>query len=172
MKTTLFLSVSVDGMIADKQGIPMFPESAWEDWCALVNDTGNVIAGRTSFEQVNNPEMAAALHPQHKIVLSSKDLDLTGTGWQQAKSPEDALDVLKKLEVEEAIIGGGRAVAHAFMSKGLVDQIILDLHPVVFGKGTPMFGDSVNMPALKLQESIALNENTIRLRYEVVSRDR
>ena len=64
MKTTLFLSVSIDGMIADKQGIPMFPEGAWEDWCSLVNDTGNVIAGRSSFEQVNNPEMGAALHPK------------------------------------------------------------------------------------------------------------
>ncbi|MFK7795780.1 MAG: dihydrofolate reductase family protein [Gammaproteobacteria bacterium] len=168
MKTTLFLSVSIDGMIADKQGIPMFPEGAWEEWCSLVNDTGNVIAGRSSFEQVNNPEMGAALHPKHKIVLSSKELDLNGTGWMQVASPREALKILKDANVEEAIIGGGRSVAHAFMSEGLVDHIVMDLHPVVFGEGIPMFGDAIEMPQLKLLESKSLNENALRLRYEVI----
>ena len=168
MKTILFLSISIDGMIANKQGIPLFPEGAWEDWCALVNDTGNVVAGRSSFEQVNNPEMEAALNPQHKIVLSSKDLDLTDTGWQQAKSPEEALEILRGIGVEEAIIGGGRTVAHAFISKGLVDQVIIDLQPIAFGEGTPMFGDSLDAPQLKLLESKSLNKNALRLRYEVV----
>lgn len=168
MRKTLFLSVSIDGMIADKQGIPLFPEGSWEDWCSLVNDTGNVIAGRTSFEQVNNPEMGAALHPKHKIVLSSKDLDLTNIGWQQAKSPKEALQILEGVGVEEAIIGGGRAVAHAFMSEGLIDHIIIDLNPVAFGEGTPMFGGAIDIPQLKLLDSKPLNENTLRLRYELV----
>jgi dihydrofolate reductase len=168
MKTTLFLSVSIDGMIADKQGIPLFPEGSWEDWCSLVNETGNIIAGRSSFEQVNNPEMGAALHPKHKIVLSSKDLDLTESDWQQAKSPEEALQILEGAGVEEAIVGGGRAVAHAFMSEGLIDHIVIDLNPVAFGEGIPMFGGTIDIPQLKLLDSKPLNENTLRLRYEVV----
>ena len=168
MKTTLFLSVSIDGMIADKQGIPMFPEGAWEDWCSLVNNTGNVIAGRTSFEQVNNPEMGAALHPKYKVVLSSKELDLSGTDWQQAKSPKEALKILEGAGFDEAIIGGGRAVAYACMSEGLVDEIVIDLHPVAFGEGIPMFGDAIEMPQLKLIESKSLNENALRLRYEII----
>ena len=169
MRTTLFLSVSIDGMIADNHGIPLFPEGAWADWCALVNDTGNVIAGRSSFEQVNNPEMGEALHPKYKIVLSTKDLDLANTGWQQAKSPEEALKILENAGCEEAIIGGGRAVAHAFMSKRLVDHIVIDLHPIAFGEGTPMFGDTIDVPQLKLLESKPLNESALRLRYEVLS---
>ncbi len=168
MRRTLFLSVSIDGMIADKQGIPLFPDGAWDDWCSLVNDTGNVIAGRSSFEQVNNPEMGAALHPKYKVVLSSKDLDLADTGWQQAKSPQEALKILEDAKVEEAIIGGGRAVAHAFMSEGLVDHIVIDLCAVAFGEGIPMFGDSIDVPQLKLLESKPLNENALRLRYEII----
>ena len=146
----------------------MFPEGAWEDWCSLVNDTGNVIAGRSSYEQVNNPEMGAALHPKYKVVLSTKDLDLSDTDWQQAKSPKEALAIMEAAKVEEAIIGGGRAVAHAFMSEGLVDQIVIDLHPVAFGEGVPMFGDAIEVPQLKLVESVTLNENALRLRYEVI----
>ena len=32
MKTTLFLTLTNDGMIADKQGIPLFTEGALDDW--------------------------------------------------------------------------------------------------------------------------------------------
>ena len=168
MKTTLFLSVSVDGFIANSDGIPLFPEGAWEDWCALVNDAGNVIAGRSSFEQVNNPEMGAALHPEHRIVLSSKSLELAGSGWQQAKSPSEALKMLEDAGVEQAIVGGGRAVAHAFMKDQLVDCLTIDLQPVAFGTGTPVFGDVLEMARLKLLETQALNDDALRLRYQVL----
>lgn len=168
MKTTLFLSVSIDGLIANKDGIPLFPDGAWEDWCSFVNDAGNVIAGRNSFEQLKNDEMASQLNPKHKILLSSREIDLAGFGWQHAKSPSEALEILKNAGVDEAIIGGGRAVAHSFMREQLVDYIVIDLQPVAFGAGTPMFGDVLEMVQLKLLESHLLNENALRLRYKVL----
>ena len=168
MKATLFLSLSIDGLIADKDGIPMFPDGAWEDWCSLVNDADNVIAGRSSFEQLKNDDMASVLHPTHKIVLSSRDVDLGDSSWQQAKSPTEALEILKNKGIEEAIIGGGRAVAHSFMRENLVDHIVIDLQPVAFGVGTPMFGEALDIPRLKLVNSQPLNDDALRLRYEVV----
>ena len=154
MKTTLFLSVSIDGLIADKEGIPLFPEGAWQDWCSLVND--------------ENDEMTSVLNPRHKIVLSSRDIDLADSGWQHAKSPSEALEILKSAGVDEAIIGGGRAVAHSFMREKLVDYIVIDLQPVAFGVGTPMFGDVLDLTHLKLLDSRPLNENALRLRYQVL----
>lgn len=168
MKTTLFLTVSIDGLIADKEGVPHFPDGAWEYWCSLVNDANNVIAGRSSYEQLINDEYASVLHPTHKIVLSSRDLKLVDTSWQHVKSPSEALEVLKNKGVDEAIIGGGRAVAHSFMRERLVDYIVIDLQPVAFGVGIPMFGDVVDMPQLKLLDSRPLNDNAIRLRYQVL----
>ncbi len=168
MKKTLFLSVSIDGLIADKDGIPLFPEGAWQDWCSLVNETDNVIAGRSSFEQLKNDEMASVLNPKHKIVLSSRDIDIADSGWQHAKTPSEALGTLKSAGVKEAIIGGGRAVAHSFMRDKLVYYIVIDLQPVVFGKGTPVFGDILDLTQLRLLDSRPLNENALRLRYQVL----
>ncbi len=168
MKTTLFLSVSIDGFIADKNGIPSFPEGAWEDWCSLVNDADNVIAGRSSYEQLINDQSASALKPKHRIVLSSRDLVLVDTSWQQAKSPSEALEILENKGVDEAIIGGGRAIAHSFMRERLVDFVIIDLQPVAFGTGTPVFGDTLDTLNLKLLDSRSLNDNAIRLRYQVL----
>ncbi len=168
MNTTLFLSVSIDGFIADKQGIPLFPEGAWEDWCALVNAADNVVAGRASFEQLQDDPMGAALHPRHKIVLSTQDIDTAGTGWIQARSPAEALEILEQAGVEEAMIGGGRAIACSFMREQLVNNIVFDLQPVAFGTGVPVFGDDIEVPELKLLESKPLNENSMRLRYQVL----
>ena len=168
MKTTLFLSVSIDGLIADKEGIPLFPDGAWEDWCSLVNDADNVIAGRNSYEQLKNDDMAAVLNPTHKIVLSSRDIEVGNSSWQHAKSPSEALEMLKNKGVEEAIIGGGRAVAHAFMREQLIDYLTIDLQPVAFGVGTPVFGDNVEILRLKLLDSHHLNDDALRLRYQVL----
>ena len=168
MKTTLFLSVSIDGLIADKNGIPNFPSGAWEDWCSLVNDIDNVIAGRSSFEQLKDDEMASILNPKHKIVLSSQDVDLADSGWQHARSPAEALELLRNAGVNEAIVGGGRAVAHSFMREQLIDYIVIDLQPVAFGTGTPVFGDALDLTPLNLLDSRPLNENALRLRYQVL----
>ena len=168
MKTALFLSISIDGLIANKDGIPLFPEGAWEDWCSLVNDADNVIAGRSSFEQLKNDDMAAVLHPTHKIVLSSQNIKLGDSSWQHARSPLEALAILKEKGVELAIIGGGRSVASSFMREQLVDYIIIDLQPIAFGVGIPVFGEAIDMPPLKLLESSSLNDNVLRLRYQVL----
>ncbi|MDJ0740623.1 MAG: dihydrofolate reductase family protein [Gammaproteobacteria bacterium] len=168
MKTTLFLSVSIDGLIADNDGIPRFPDGAWQDWCALVNDADNVIAGRSSYEQLKGDDTASLLHPAHKIVLSSRDIDPGEASWRHARSPAEALEILEKAGVEEAMIGGGRAVAHAFMRERLVDNIVIDLQPVAFGVGIPMFGDALDMTRLKLLGSQALNDDALRLRYQVL----
>ena len=168
MKTTLFLSVSIDGLIANKDGIPLFPDGAWEDWCSLVNDADNVIAGRSSYEQLQNDDMASVLHPTHKIVLSARDIELGDSSWQHAKSPSEALEMLENQGVEEAIIGGGRAVAHSFMRENLVDYIVIDLQPVVFGVGTPMFGEALDRSRLKLLNTHPLNDDALRLRYQVL----
>lgn len=168
MKTTLFLSVSIDGLIADKDGIPNFPHGAWEDWCALVNDADNVIAGRSSYEQLKGDDMASVLHPTHKVVLSSRGIEPGDSSWQHARSPSEALEILENKGIEEAIVGGGRAVAHSFMREKLVDYIVIDLQPVAFGVGTPVFGEDLDIIRLKLMSSQPLDHNALRLRYQVL----
>ena len=168
MKKTIFLSVSIDGFIADKDGIPSFPEGAWEDWCALVNETNTLIAGRSSQNQVVESGADAALTAEHKIVLSSQDLDLTDSSWVSAKTPSEALEILESKGADEAIIGGGRTIANAFIREGLVDFIIIDLQPTAFGSGTQAFGDFLGRLDLKLLETSPLNENALRLKYQVL----
>ena len=160
----------MDGFIADASGIPMFPETAWADWCALTNAAGGVVAGRASVEQIEQEGMAEGLTLRHKLVLTSRDAEVA-EGWDRVASPAEALAVLDQAGVSEAIVGGGRSVYHAFMRAGLVDEVVLDLQPVVFGTGVPVFGDRLDLTALKLVSSTPLNDDALRLRYLVVRAD-
>jgi dihydrofolate reductase len=110
----------------------------------------------------------AALTAEDKIVLSSQDLDLADSSWVSAKTPLEALEILESKGADEAIIGGGRTIVNAFIREGLVDFIIIDLQPVAFGSGTQAFGDFLGRLDLKLVETKSLNENAIRLKYQVL----
>ena len=44
----------------------------------------------------------------------------------------------------------------------------LDLQPVAFGTGVPVFGGELDMTLLKLIDSKPLNDNALRMRYQVV----
>ena len=54
------------------------------------------------------------------------------------------------------------------MRERLVDFVIIDLQPVAFGTGTPVFGDTLDTLNLRLIDSRSLNDNAIRLRYQVL----
>jgi len=55
------------------------------------------------------------------------------------------------------------------MREKLVDRIVIDLQPVAFGVGTPVFGDELDLTRLKLLDSRPLNESALGLRYHVLS---
>ena len=80
----------------------------------------------------------------------------------------EALAILESKGADEAIIGGGRTIVNAFIREGLVDLIIIDLQPVAFGSGIQVFGDFLGRLDLKLLEKTSLNENAIRLKYQVL----
>lgn len=168
MKTILFLSTSIDGLISDQQGIPNFGDAAWPDWAHYVNEAGSVIAGRSSFEQVESDDMGTLLKPEHKIVLSTKEVDVSNTDWKATPSPTAALELLQNAGAETAIIGGGRSVAYAFMKENLIDEIVIDLQPVAFGAGTPMFGDVLDKVQLSLISTTTLASGALRLQYAVI----
>jgi len=56
-----------------------------------------------------------------------------------------------------------------FMRARLIDFLVLDLQPVVFGVGTAMFGEDLEMPRLKLVHVNPLQGDARRLRYQVLS---
>lgn len=55
-----------------------------------------------------------------------------------------------------------------FMQENLVDKIFMDIEPLAFGQGMPLFNAGEFEKQLKLIETKLLSPQTIQLHYQVI----
>ena len=171
MTTSLYLAMSADGLIATPNRISNeeweWPDSAWEHWCSSCTTSNNLIVGRTTYEELLEDDISDILFPEHKVVVSSQSLDLADT-WVQTSSPKQAMDYLNSCNVENIIVGGGRQIGLAFVNEGLIDDVVLDIQPILFGNGTPLLGELEKCIQLKLVNIEKLADGAFKVHYKIV----
>ena len=169
MITTLYLALSVDGFIATSNRIANeaseWSDAAWEEWCGYCTAANNLIIGRNTYSELAELDVSDILDPEHKIVMSSHNLS-PQEGWAHYSSPRDALEYLEAQEIERAIVGGGRQIGLAFLNEGLIDEIILDVQPVLFGYGTPLIGELENSIPLEFVGTSDIGNGAYRVKYK------
>ena len=65
------------------------------------------------------------------------------------------------------LLGGGEIVS-ILLNAGLIDEIILSIHPIILGKGIPLFNNIKKQVKLQLQEFIAFESGLVQLCYCVL----
>lgn len=171
MKVILYMGVSINGFIAKTDG-----DSEWtsdEDLKGFFDNSkriGNVIMGKNTFHAANNygyfpfPE---ALN----IVVTHEQIENT---WGDNviftdRSPKDILKLLEERDFKEALLIGGGQLNSSFAKEKLIDEIYLDVEPLLLGKGIPVFAPSSDFEfELKLLEVNKLNEDTVQLHYKII----
>lgn len=194
-KTIMYAAVSADGYVATPDGDigPLFDwfgkgEVAW-DWngvemCttaaskdflqAVYADTiGALVVGRYVFDQTNGWD-GQAVAGDHVFVVTHeapKNWDFTDTapftfvtdGVESAfaKACEVAGDRI--VEVAAGNVGGQA------LRLGLVDQVVMNVVPVVFGEGRPFFGSADGEVTLASPSLVARGDRVTHLLYDVPS---
>jgi dihydrofolate reductase len=74
---------------------------------------------------------------------------------------------LKESEGGDIIVMGGGELASALIEAGLVDEIGLNLHPVLLGHGTRFFRPIARRVALTLAEARPIAKDCVFLRYRL-----
>lgn len=171
MKITLFMAVSVNGIIAGEDNNEDFlSHQNWLTFVDLAQKAGCMIWGRKTQEVVFSwgEEYQQGIKDVVKIVVSSNpNLDLPA-GYITASSPQDALSKLESEGFSEVILSGGAKLNSSFIKDGLVHEIILNLDPVLVGKGIPLFAPEEFEVKLHLLKSRELASGIIQLRYEII----
>jgi dihydrofolate reductase len=105
---------------------------------------------------------AAAWRGQRKWVVSRS---LTSVGPNATLIKDDIEAAIRRLKAELAgeIEVGGPHLAGSLTELGLIDEYRLYLHPVVLGRGRPLFTGP--RPPLRLVASDRIGEAAIRLTY-------
>jgi dihydrofolate reductase len=109
-------------------------------------------------------EFARIWREMPKIVYSRT---LDRAGWNTTVVREVVPEEVAALKAQAGgdLVVGGADLAGTFMHLGLIDEYRVYVHPVVIGRGKPMFAPSDSRTPLRLAETRAFGNGVVLLRY-------
>ena len=172
MKVTLFMAMSLNGIIARKNGDEDFlSHDNWNSFSDLVKHFQNFIIGRKTFEAVkkwtdgyNFDDFKDAT----KVVISSNQNYKTDKSYKLASNPKEALKILKESGFNNILITGGSGLNSSFAKENLIDEVILNVEPVIIGEGIPLFFSNEFDLNLKLVDVKKLPNDIVQLHYKII----
>jgi dihydrofolate reductase len=147
----------------------MTPENA-EHWRGVIEMTGALVVGRKLFDFTNG---WGGEHPMGKpvvVVTHEPPAD-----WPQETPFTFVTDGIERaIEVAKGLAGGkvvgvnGGSIASQCLNAGLLDEVWLDLVPVLLGAGTRFF-DQLSSAPVELEGPLSVTEglDVTHLRYPV-----
>jgi dihydrofolate reductase len=131
---------------------------------------GNIIMGKNTFKEASSQgyfPFPEALN----VVVSHEEIE-NKWGEKVLITDEGPAQILKLLEskgFDTAFLAGGGTLNASFLEAKLVNEIYLDVEPLLFGKGIPVVAPANFECDLKLLDTKKLNDDTVQLHYEVIS---
>ncbi|MCW2571533.1 MAG: deaminase [Frankiales bacterium] len=109
-------------------------------------------------------EFARIWREMPKIVYSRT---LQRADWNATVVAEVVPDEVRALKAQPGgdLVVGGADLAATFLRHGLIDEIRLYVHPVVIGRGRPLFPSDVTLD-LRLAEARTFGNGVVLLRYQ------
>ena len=160
-RVILYMAISVDGFIAelnDETG--RVSKESWLSYIEFVKKCDVIIVGRKTAALMPHDEFIEG--PKYLIASSSNSVDTGDRENITINSINDLPDV-----ATIGIIGGGN-LNGSIADLGLIDEINLDIEPIILGSGIRLFGDHTPKLNLKLQSSKKIGSGTIQNHYIVL----
>jgi dihydrofolate reductase len=178
--------VSLDGVMEAPGGEPGYRHSGWvggffdDELGAYKQDeqlgADVLLLGRRTYEsfygawpQREGP-MADKINAMRKIVVSTT---LTSSDWHDTtvigSGVAETVAALKQEAGGPVVIAGSRTLAHFLLAEGLVDEIHLQVFPVVLGSGARFYPESEARTDLALVSARPLDTGVLLLSYAVAA---
>ncbi len=167
------MAITPNGMITkESDDTSWVTETEWESFSGMIKKYGNMIIGRRTFEiMLQDDEFNISNLNEIKTVVVAHEGELVKIHNPKfvlrAKSPQEAIDILHTQGFETIMVCGGGGLNTSFMKENLIDEIYLDIEPIVFGKGIRLFAETDFEANLELIETKKLSPNEIQLHYKV-----
>jgi dihydrofolate reductase len=169
MKIIIYLAASANGMISNNRNVPdwLSPEYG-QRFMEVCQRTQAVIMGKTTYN-ILSPDYLPLKEEGSLVVLThdTEEAPSQSNVLFTSDTPEEIVAQLAARGHTEAVIIGGTQTVSRFVKAGMVNEIILVVEPVLFGKGLPLVTDIEFEYKLSLLDVKKLNDNTIQLHYEV-----
>ncbi len=132
-------------------------------------DVDTIIMGRKTYDfslsMGGGPEMPGI---KATYVFSRTRRSGATAGVQVISSdPAEFVRELKQQPGKNICLLGGSELARPLIAAGVVDEIGLNVHPIMLGSGTPLFRDAGHRVRLELTENRTIDGGCVFLTYRV-----
>jgi dihydrofolate reductase len=131
---------------------------------------GCLVIGRRLFDLMNGWDGVPPAGIPHVVVVSHRGRP---DGWHPEASYHFVDDLTKAVEQARSLAGrrdvgvAAGDVGGQLLAAGLVDEVAMDVVPVVFGSGRRFFGDLAAPQRLEDPHVVVRGERVLHLRYKV-----
>ena len=166
MKVTLYNAISLDGFIATPEGnsdwvsefdAPHFQEEIKKSKC--------VVIGSKTFKQFEG-EIFPIKEVLNIVMTKSSTIESNCENVIITNStPQAVIKLAEEKGFSSILLVGGGHVNGSWLSQGLIDEIIVDIHPLVLGKGIKLFESEAvfqNYEKVSLEE---LEQGLVLIKY-------
>ena len=167
MKVVLYMETTVNGLVAKQDdGTDWISEEAWSSYEQIMSEVDAIIVGKRTYDLMPVEEFQKNV--EYIVITSNKEEHRKVANVRFSnESPNTIIENLTSKGYQKVAIAGGGKTNASFMKEGLVDEMYLDIEPLVLGSGIPLFAPSDFEYKLQLLETKMLNKNTIQLHYKI-----
>lgn len=165
MKVVAYFAVSADGFVAGEyDDVSWVSKESWDTYKKLVSDAKLAVVGRRTYDLMHHDEFIADC--RYLVLTTATDISKKHTDIEVTSAPREALAKLKAQGRQCAVAVGGAKAFATLMRDRLINELYLDVEPVLIGTGVRLFEGE--MGTLKLLDTHTLeNGKTVQLHYQV-----
>ncbi|MHC5228741.1 dihydrofolate reductase family protein [Enterococcus sp. LJL99] len=155
MSVFFYGCISIDGYLADKNhdlewlyqsGSP--DDTDYESFYQKMDIT---IMGKRTFNELAKNEQPASFYPTTKNYVFTHSDKLSAEGFIPTKG--DVSDFVRSIDTNKNIwIVGGHQLLATLLNADLVDQLIIQVAPVLLGAGIPLFTQKEQLKRFTLKQ--------------------
>mgnify|MGYP001578240048 FL=1 len=160
------MAITANGMIAkENDNTDWVSPTEGKSFIGMIQKAGNMIIGRRTYEVMLNNDEFRKLKKIRIIVISRKLK--TNKEVTVVNSPREAIHFLQQQRFSIILVCGGGKLNACFMKEKLINEIYLDVEPIILGAGIKLFADAEFEAKLELMEVQKLSRNEVQLHYKV-----
>lgn len=164
-RVKLYIATSLDGHIARENGSVdwLFTDGDY-GYEAFYDSIDAVLMGRKTYDQV----LTFGPYPyaeKESFVLSRSRTGRDDHARFVSGTPREVLDAITKVTRGDVWLVGGAGLLRDFVSADLVDEYRVAVHPIVLGRGIPLFTPQDRTLELRLENVTSHPSGLVQLDY-------
>lgn len=163
------MAITVNGYIAGTDD-----DTDWvKDMDALkktIKEFGIVVMGRRTYDECLKYDVFP--YPDALNVVLTHDKTLLKQSSPSVifsdALPAGILELAQKKGFEKVLVIGGGHINGSFIKAGLIDEVVLDIHPLIIADGIRLFESEFAYQKLELVSQKQINDQILQVTYKVL----